>query len=103
MPSTRRLKVRTPQAALGWALALVTFPYFAIPLYWIFGRAKFIGYRRAATDEIGPLRSVAQKAAAAVEPFAIDSGATDGLERWRKPVDHASSHARQSRPIAGGW
>jgi len=24
-------KVRHPQAAIGWALGLVTFPYFAIP------------------------------------------------------------------------
>ena len=40
------LKVRTPQAALSWAPALVTFPYFAIP------RAKFIGCRRDATDAI---------------------------------------------------
>jgi len=78
------LKVRTPQAALGWALALVTFPYFAIPLYWIFGRTKFIGYRRAATDGNGPLQSVAQDAAAGLQQFAVDSGATDGSGRWSK-------------------
>jgi len=35
-------KVRQPQAAIGWALGLVTFPYFAIPLYWTFGRAYFL-------------------------------------------------------------
>jgi len=78
------LKVRTPQAALGWALALVTFPYFAIPLYWIFGRAKFIGYRRAVTDDTGPLGSAAKEAAAALEPFATDSSTRSGLGRWRK-------------------
>jgi cardiolipin synthase len=78
------LKVRTPQAALGWTLALVTFPYFAIPLYWIFGRAKFIGYRRAATDTSGPLHSAAQEATAAVEPFATDIDATHEFGRWRK-------------------
>jgi len=78
------LKVRKPQAALGWALGLVAFPYFAIPLYWIFGRAKFIGYRRAATDENGPLRSAALAAAAAVGPFASDFGAADDFGRWHK-------------------
>ena len=78
-------KVRTPQAALGWAVALVTFPYFAIPLYWIFGRTKFIGYRSAATDKSGPLYAAAQAAVAALEPFAAASGATtDGFGRWRK-------------------
>jgi cardiolipin synthase len=78
------LKVRTPQAALGWAVGLVTFPYFAIPLYWTFGRTKFIGYRCALTDESEPLHSTAVEAAAALEPFATESDATDGLARWRK-------------------
>jgi len=78
------LKVRTPQAALGWALGLVAFPYFAIPLYWIFGRTKFIGYRRAVTDVSGPLHSAAQEAAAATEPFTVDSDLADGLARWRR-------------------
>jgi cardiolipin synthase len=59
-------KVRSPQAALGWALGLVTFPYFAIPLYWTFGRAKFIGYRTV------------------IAPYVVEAAATGTLERWRK-------------------
>jgi len=78
------LKVRTPQAALGWAVGLVTFPYFAIPLYWTFGRTKFIGYRCALTEESEPLHSVAQEAAAALEPYAAQSDASEGLARWRQ-------------------
>jgi cardiolipin synthase len=78
------LKVRTPQAALGWALGLVTFPYFAIPLYWTFGRTKFIGYRCALTEQSEPLHSTAQEAASELEPFAAPLDATDGLARWRK-------------------
>jgi cardiolipin synthase len=78
------LKVRTPQAALGWALALVTFPYFAIPLYWTFGRTKFIGYRCALTDQSEPLHSIAQEAASELEPFAAPLNSMDGIARWRK-------------------
>jgi hypothetical protein len=78
------LKVRIPQAALGWALALVTFPYFAIPLYWVFGRTKFIGYRRAATDAAGPLHAAAQAAASAIEPFSAESG--DGEVSGKSPT-----------------
>lgn len=77
-------KVRTPQAALGWCVALVTFPYFAIPLYWIFGRQKFIGYRSALTDREGPLHEAAMQAEAAAEPFTTQTEATDELSRWRK-------------------
>lgn len=80
------LKVRTPQAAIGWALGLVAFPYFAIPLYWIFGRTKFIGYRCAVTDEDGPLHTAAKEAAAAVAPYIADANPADALTLWRKLV-----------------
>ena len=35
---------RTPQAAIGWALALVICPYLAIPIFLIFGESRFSGY-----------------------------------------------------------
>jgi len=80
------LKVRTPQAAIGWALGLVTFPYFAIPLYWVFGRTKFIGYRCAVEDVSGPLHTAAVEASAAVAQYTPDTGPADALTRWRKLV-----------------
>lgn len=36
--------VRTSQGAIAWAISLLTFPYAALPLYWIFGRNRFHGY-----------------------------------------------------------
>ena len=33
-----------PRGAIAWALALVTIPFVALPLYWVFGRAKFDDY-----------------------------------------------------------
>jgi len=36
--------VRTSQGAIAWAISLVTFPWVALPLYWIFGRSRFSGY-----------------------------------------------------------
>ena len=38
------MKTRTPQGATAWAIGLITFPYLALPLYWIFGRVKFDDY-----------------------------------------------------------
>ncbi len=38
------VRTRTAQGAVAWAISLVTFPYLALPLYWIFGRGKFYGY-----------------------------------------------------------
>jgi len=37
-------ETRTPQGAIAWAISLVTFPFVALPMYWIFGRTKFLGY-----------------------------------------------------------
>jgi cardiolipin synthase len=63
------LKVRAPQAAIGWAVALVAFPYAAVPLYWVFGRQMFIGYRKARGRGDSPLDRLAVAAAAALRPF----------------------------------
>src|SRR6478735_3932787 len=38
------LDVRTSQGAVAWAISLNTFPYVAVPAYWIFGRSNFEGY-----------------------------------------------------------
>jgi cardiolipin synthase A/B len=36
--------VRTAQGAVAWVVSLNTFPYAAVPAYWILGRSKFHGY-----------------------------------------------------------
>jgi cardiolipin synthase len=38
------MESRTPQGAIAWALGLITFPYVAVPAYWVFGRSKFKGF-----------------------------------------------------------
>lgn len=51
---------RSSQGAMAWVMAMITFPYLAVPLYWIFGRNRFQGYvasRRAgdqAVDAMAP-------------------------------------------------
>ncbi len=41
------METRTAQGAIAWAVFLVTFPYVAVPAYWVFGRSRFVGYQRA--------------------------------------------------------
>jgi cardiolipin synthase len=41
------MNVRSSQGAIAWSISLVTFPWLAIPLYWILGRTKFHGYAEA--------------------------------------------------------
>ncbi|MDP3085646.1 MAG: cardiolipin synthase [Rubrivivax sp.] len=35
---------RTAPGAVAWIVSLSTFPYVAVPAYWVFGRARFQGY-----------------------------------------------------------
>jgi cardiolipin synthase len=46
--------VRTSQAAVAWTTGLLTVPFVTLPLYWIFARHRFEGYREA-------LREVGQR------------------------------------------
>ena len=41
------MNVRSSRGAIAWAISLITFPWLAIPLYWIFGRSRFLGYSEA--------------------------------------------------------
>ncbi|BBD09523.1 cardiolipin synthase [Desulfovibrio ferrophilus] len=41
------MRTRTSQGAVAWAVCLVTFPVVSLPIYWIFGRARFHGYLEA--------------------------------------------------------
>ena len=36
--------VRSAQGSIAWAIGLITFPWLALPIYWVFGRNKFHGY-----------------------------------------------------------
>ena len=38
------MSTRTEQGAVAWAVALNTFPYVAVPAYWVLGRSRFQGY-----------------------------------------------------------
>ena len=40
------METRTSQGAIAWVMFLVTLPVVALPAYWIFGRSKFVGYRK---------------------------------------------------------
>jgi cardiolipin synthase len=41
------MTARTAQGAIAWTVALITFPFVSVPLYWVFGRSKFQGFEQA--------------------------------------------------------
>src|SRR5690606_27713902 len=58
-------RTRTPQGTAAWLIALVSFPFVAVPLFLIFGRNRFIGYikdrkehDKTAEAELAGLKSI---------------------------------------------
>lgn len=87
--------VRTAQGAIAWAVSLVTFPYVAIPLYWVLGRNKFQGdvkLRRSGNREVN---EVTREIRAAIAAHAVPP--PEGLERWYRPLVSLSG-----LPLTGG-
>jgi cardiolipin synthase len=41
------MSVRSSRGAIAWSISLITFPWLALPLYWVFGRRQFFGYTEA--------------------------------------------------------
>ncbi len=60
------MSVRTEPGAIAWAVSLNSFPYLAVPAYWILGRSRFEGYitaRRGALREFSGIDKGARKSA----------------------------------------
>jgi len=60
------MTTRTEQGAIAWAVSLNTFPYVAVPAYWVLGRSRFQGYvsaRHGKMQEIAHLQRAATEEA----------------------------------------
>ena len=65
------MSTRTPQGAIAWAVSLVTFPYVAVPAYWVLGRSRFQGYVTARQAGDNALTPLVEQAAASVAEYRI--------------------------------
>ncbi|MGA7936581.1 MAG: cardiolipin synthase [Kovacikia sp.] len=53
--------VRSSQGAIAWSISLLTFPWIALPLYWILGRNQFHGYAEAMRSVFSKHRELAHQ------------------------------------------
>ncbi len=67
------LTARTPQGSIAWAISLVSFPWLAVPLYWVFGRTRFQGYVQARRKGNLEINHIADKAISHVLDFRADA------------------------------
>lgn len=81
------LTTRTAQGAIAWIVSLNTFPYLAVPAYWIFGRTKFNGYVRSRKE-------IDRRFRGRMHDIAGD------LERWRPQEEDEGGRALALERIA---
>ncbi len=62
------IRARTAAGAWGWALGLFSFPFIAVPLYWIFGRKQFRGYRETLREVQEQREDLVEEIIDALEP-----------------------------------
>ncbi len=75
------MHVRTSQGTLAWVLALLTFPFVSIPLYWLLGRTRFSGYLRARRMGDADLRQRVEEMFERLKHFAVDFPEDRAFER----------------------
>jgi len=67
------MSTRTAQGAIAWSIGLNTFPYVAVPMYWVFGRRSFEGYVEAWQERQEEVESFAAEMRERLEPFAVET------------------------------
>jgi len=78
------MSTRTSQGAIAWVVSLNTFPYVAVPAYWVFGRSTFRGYvtaRQTGDLEIQHIVQTASAESAELRSTAVRTGATRAAEQ----------------------
>ncbi|QEM81873.1 cardiolipin synthase [Halomonas binhaiensis] len=68
---------RTSQGAIAWIISLVTFPYLALPAYWVFGRPRFYGYVSARGQRDTVLRQVLERYRDRFDAYKIQTNDAD--------------------------
>ena len=65
------MSTRTSQGAIAWAVSLNTFPYLAVPAYWVFGRSKFQGYVVARRNTDDRTEGIEREVIETVAPYRV--------------------------------
>jgi cardiolipin synthase len=64
---------RSAQGAIAWGVSLNTFPYVAVPAYWVLGRRSFQGYVEAWRNREEEVEELHTTMRSRLAPFVVDS------------------------------
>ncbi len=71
------MRARTPQGAVAWSVALVSFPFVAVPAYAVFGRSKFEGTLQAYEERKDEIDGLIAEFHAKLEPWSLSDQNAD--------------------------
>jgi cardiolipin synthase len=71
------MESRTSQGSIAWVIFLLTFPYLAVPLYWIFGRSRFKGYFKVKESVDREIKSRLNRLIRKVDPYRRFTGSEE--------------------------
>ncbi len=66
------MTVRSSRGAVAWVISLITFPWLAIPLYWILGRKQFQGYSEVLRSAYLQHRELIREASGEIAAHRVD-------------------------------
>ncbi len=75
------MSTRTSQGAIAWAVSLITFPYVALPAYWVLGRNKFRGYVTARQEGDLEIQNLVRRAGELATPYVVPLGEESSAAR----------------------
>jgi len=73
------MTARTSQGAIAWAVSLNTFPYLAVPAYWVLGRSRFKGYILTRHSNNLKVKNKLQHMFAELKPYRVSAEETHTL------------------------
>ena len=98
------MNVRLPQSAIAWSLSLILYPWLTMPLYWVLGRRKFIGYSEAYQEAYRQYQTKAEEAYQMVLTHAVDSFDNSAVlyKLARKLIEIPFTRGNQARLFIDG-
>ena len=66
------MTTRTSQGAIAWIVSLITFPFIAVPAYWVFGNSRFNGYAKARNSNNEEVQRKLAKTLQGLEPYHLE-------------------------------
>ena len=65
------MSTRTPQGTIAWIIALLAFPFLAVPAYWFLGRSRFNGYVKARQSENADVMKKLKSVLESLQPYCV--------------------------------